>query len=93
MERDAPQQKRLREALKSAYPTRQDLERMVFDGLGEHLSAMASGENLEQTIFELLRWAQAQGRLEELIVAAIKHNRGNQCWGPTRNELRTYENY
>ena len=77
MELDGPQQKQVREALKSAYPTRQDLERMVFDGLGEHLSFLASDDNLEHTVFELLRWAQARGRLEELIVTASKQNSGN----------------
>src|SRR5436305_7183343 len=77
MELDGPQQKQVGEALISAYPTRPDLERMVFDGLSEHLGAIARDDTLSHTIFELLRWAQARGRLEELIKAALLQNSGN----------------
>ena len=59
MQTDGPQFKELQEALISAFPTRPDVERMVWYGLGEHLSAITGEGSLEQAVFELLRWAQA----------------------------------
>src|SRR5947199_2295732 len=78
MELSGPQQKQLQKALISAYPIRSALEQMVFHGLGVHLDAITAQGGLEQVVFELLRWAQAQGRLEELIRAAREQNSGNQ---------------
>ena len=78
MELNGSQQKQLQAALISAYPTRQDLEQMVFHGLDVHLGAITAEGGLEQAAFELLRWAVARGRLEELIKTAIEKNSGNQ---------------
>src|SRR5436190_1856482 len=78
MELEGPQQKQLQAALISAFPTRSDLEQMVFHGLDVHLLAITAEGSLQQVVFELLRWAQAQGRLEELIKAALAQNSGNQ---------------
>jgi len=78
MELDGPQQKQVQGALISAFPTRTELEQMVFHGLDVHLAAITSLGTLSQVVFELLRWAAAQGRLEELIKVALTHNSGNQ---------------
>jgi len=59
MQLDGPQKKQLQAALISAFPTRQDLEQMVFHGLDVHLGAITAEGSLEQIVFELLRWAQA----------------------------------
>src|SRR5947199_364521 len=77
MKLSGPQLKQLQEALIDAFPTWQDLSMMVRHGLGEHLPVIAKDGNLQHMVFELLQWAQAQGRLEELIKAALAHNRGN----------------
>src|SRR5947199_10776112 len=77
MQLDGPQLKQLQQALINAYPTRFALEQMVFHGLDVHLDAITSLGGLEQAVFELLRWAQAQGRLEELIKVALLQNSGN----------------
>ena len=77
MEINGSQKKRLREALLSAFPTYKDLEMMVCDEFGENLSSIAGNGNLKHTIFELIRWAIAQGRLEELIDAAHEQNTHN----------------
>src|SRR5436305_9069217 len=78
MQLDGPQQKQLQVALISAFPTRLSLEQMVFHGLSVHLAAITAEGSLEQVVFELLRWAQARGTLEELIISAISQNSGNQ---------------
>ena len=78
MEMDDPQHKQLREALLKAFPTHKDLEMMVSNQLGENLSARVGRDgNLEQTVFELVRWAEAEGKLKELVIGARKQNDGN----------------
>ena len=61
--------KQLREAILSAYPDPTDLAILVDEGLNENLAAIAGQGNLTQTAFELIRWAIAKGRLDELVVA------------------------
>lgn len=77
MERGSPQQKQLREALLNAFPTRQDLEMMVSDGLYENLSAIGGEGTLQHTIFKLVQWAVARGKLEQLVIVALKENSHN----------------
>lgn len=74
MEITGPQQKQLRKAFLNAFPTHQDLEMMVFDQLNEHVSSIAGGGTLEHTVFELIKWALAREKLEELVIAALKQN-------------------
>jgi len=71
------QQRQLRDALLSAFPTRQDLEMMVSYGLYENLSAIAGDGTLEYTIFKLVQWAVARGKFEQLVIAALKENSHN----------------
>jgi len=71
------QQKQLQEALLSAFPTRQDMEMMVLFQLNKNLSAITGASNLQYTAFELIRWAMAEGRLEELVMAALRQNSQN----------------
>ena len=64
-------------ALLSAFPTTAKLKQMVRFKLGENLDAIASGANLSETISNLIEWAEAEGKLEELLIAARKENPGN----------------
>ncbi|AFY56877.1 hypothetical protein Riv7116_4456 [Rivularia sp. PCC 7116] len=78
------ERKKLRQAIINAYPSKAKLKMMVSDELEENLDAIAGGENLNEIVFDLIDWAQSQGKLEELIGAAIKGNPGNQ-------ELREFQ--
>jgi hypothetical protein len=69
--------KRFQEALLSAFPTRSALAQMVRVGLDENLEAIAAEKNLSVAVFELIGWAEAQGRIRELIAAARQANQGN----------------
>jgi hypothetical protein len=71
------QRKQLYNALLSAFPARSDLARMVNFGLNANLDAIAGGTSLSDTVFNLIQWATAQGRLEDLINAALDANAGN----------------
>lgn len=66
--------KELEQALLSAFGSRTALQRMVRYGLNENLDAITTVQNLRSAVFELMDWAQAHGRLEELIAAALKAN-------------------
>ena len=51
---------------------------MVRFGLSENLQAIAAGGSLSDVGFALLRWAEAQGRLDELVRQAQAQNPGNR---------------
>ncbi|HKP52684.1 MAG TPA: effector-associated domain EAD1-containing protein [Chloroflexia bacterium] len=71
---EPPQQ--LFDALLSAFPKKEALEQMVFLGLGENLATFASG-NLRKMVLDLIQWAEAHGRLEDLIRVAHSNNPQN----------------
>ena len=65
------QLKKLQAALIKAFPTYGDLEQMVWFGIDEDLHTITGEKKLQMAVFELLRWAQTEERLEELIQAAL----------------------
>ena len=69
--------KEVREALLDAYPDQEDLEMMVDCELDESLNAIASGKTYRQIVYKLIKWAEAQDRLEELIEKASEDNPRN----------------
>ena len=71
------QAKQFQEALLSAYPSRSALARMVKFGLDKNLDTITSSGNLSEAVFELITWAEAQGRLETLLSAARAEAPGN----------------
>jgi len=72
------QWKRLTDALSAAFPSVSRLEMMVQFGLNERLADLVPDKpRLNEAAFELVKWAQAEGRLSQLIVAARNHNPGN----------------
>ena len=68
----------LRNAIIGAYPNKINLEMMVSDELDEILDSIVGGENMEHIVFELIKWAKAQNKLEQLVKAACEYNPGNQ---------------
>ena len=72
-----PQLQELRDALISAYPTRPSLEQMVRFKLNENLHTITGDGNLDEIVFNLINWAEARGRLEELVSKAHAANSGN----------------
>jgi hypothetical protein len=73
-------------ALLSAFPTPGKLRQMVRFKLDENLDAIspwldatriAGGANHSEVVSNLIEWADAEGRLEELLIAACKEIPGN----------------
>ena len=71
------QMKALQEALLSAFPGTEALKRMLRIQLNADLEAIAGGNSLAVIVFNVIEWAEAQGRLEELIQGAYEANPGN----------------
>ena len=71
-----PQREELQEALLSAF-TLDTLRRMVRFGLDESLEQIAGPGNLRAVVFDLVDWAQREGRLPDLLQAAHKAAPGN----------------
>jgi hypothetical protein len=78
------QRKELRAALLSAFPEQSRLPLMVEDELDEEFNLITQGQtDYELVIRDLVRWADSQGRLRELVIGASKKNPGNP-------ELKTF---
>jgi eukaryotic-like serine/threonine-protein kinase len=71
------QWRQLSRALLDAYPTRQALTQMVRVKLSQNLEEITSTGTLADVVFELIRWAEAQGRLDDLICAGYAGNPNN----------------
>src|SRR5579871_40125 len=69
--------KQLQQALMSAFPSVAKLAMMVRTGVGENLRSVAGGDDLAEVTFNLITWAEADGRLEELVQKAYDANPGN----------------
>ncbi len=85
------QSKRLHYALLDAFRTRDDLARMVRFGLNENLDSITQGANQSAIVFELIQWAEAAGRTNELINRAIKQRPRNQSLQNVAHEIQRTE--
>lgn len=75
---------KLHRALLAAFPSPTDLERMVTFKLNQNLNEIASpGDNLTTRTFRLIEWADASGKLNDLVLGAREHNPMN----PTLREF------
>jgi len=69
-------------ALRSAFPERSSLARMVRLWLGESLDEIVSPGSLKESTYNLISWAESRDRVTELIGGALAEN-------PTNGRLRT----
>ena len=72
------QRKELRAALMSAFPSQSQLELMVEDELGESLNRITQGQaNYELAVRDLVKWAEAGGKVRDVLEGALQSNSGN----------------
>lgn len=81
------QRKKLESALLNAFPEKASLERMVSHGLGKNLNEIASDGNLQDITFKLIKKAEAEGWIEDLIIAAVESNSTNLSLQTIAQEL------
>ncbi len=77
MELRGEQFRQLREALQGAFPSKPKLRLLLREELDVRLDDIVGGSNLIETVEELLAWAEEEGRLVELVNAAVRRNPGN----------------
>lgn len=77
------ERKKLREAIESTYPAPADLEIFVDENLNENLAVIAGNGKHGENIFQLIKWAIARGRIEDLILALAKDN-------PNRKDIQQF---
>src|SRR6185295_569660 len=68
----------LRDALVSAFPMYANLKAMVLFELSERLQTFVAPGPMNDVALALIEWAEARGKLEELIAGARAQNPGNQ---------------
>ena len=66
---NGPQRRTLHKVMVDAFRDRNELERMVSLNLNERLNLISGVTDLEHTVFELIQWAESEGRIEDLITA------------------------
>src|SRR5690349_4159577 len=71
------QRRQIAAALLTAFPTEADLAHMLLFQLDEHLTQIVKPAALRQMVFELLGWAETQGRLRDLVRGAAAENPDN----------------
>jgi photosystem II stability/assembly factor-like uncharacterized protein len=64
-------------ALLNAFPSWDDLDRMVAFHFDQNLSEIAARTNLGEAVFDLIQWAEARDELTGLIRAALRANSEN----------------
>ena len=77
MKLNGRQQQQFQQALLSAFPSKAKLAQMVSFELDWQLDAIAGGENLTEIVFNLIQYAQSQGKIDQLFAAARCQNIGN----------------
>lgn len=72
------QRQNLREALISAFPKQADLELMFEDEFDQPFNSVTQERpNYELTVQDLVKWAEAEGKLIDLAIRASRKNPGN----------------
>jgi Effector-associated domain 1/vWA-MoxR associated protein C-terminal domain/vWA-MoxR associated protein middle region (VMAP-M) 1 len=77
MELTGKQSKQLSEALIDAFPENKDLEMMLLYELEKKLNEISLGDTYKQVIFDVIKYFEAQGKIEDLIKAALQENPNN----------------
>ncbi|MUG91862.1 hypothetical protein F7734_04990 [Scytonema sp. UIC 10036] len=81
------QRKKLQEALIHAFPSLALLEQMLSFELNKNLDTIAAKNDLKDVVFNLIKTAEAQGWVEELVRAARESNPGNLSLQAIAQEL------
>ncbi|MDJ0695845.1 GUN4 domain-containing protein [Mastigocoleus sp. MO_188.B34] len=81
------ERRKLHQALLNAFPSPTDLEMMLyFCALNKNLNEIVTGQNHAQVIFKLIQWAEANGKVEELLIAACEPEVGR----PNNSKLKPF---
>lgn len=68
----------MQSALLAAFPTRFEIEQFVLFQLGERLDHQIGGAHLTELTFNLIKWVEARGRVDEVVDKACAERPGNE---------------
>jgi hypothetical protein len=88
MEWDRQRKKQFRQVLCQVYPDPDDLEMFVEEDFGERLAEITTESTLRQITFQLIRWAESKGCLDELFATFCKANSDNPIVNQFKSELQ-----
>src|SRR5229473_1836600 len=96
MKLDGSQRRQLHQALMHAFRKQEALKQELNFRLDVRLGEITNSQDFTDTVFEVIDWVEAQGRLPELIDAACEYNSGNpelrdfveQVWKPLQAQMR-----
>src|SRR4051812_47165800 len=88
MELTGTQYQQLQNALLSAFPSQTALAQMVRFRLNQVLSQIADGSNDTERVFNLIGWAETNGKLDNLIDGALAANPDNDTLRTVVGQLR-----
>ncbi|MBO3459287.1 effector-associated domain EAD1-containing protein [Aetokthonos hydrillicola Thurmond2011] len=71
------EKKQFRKALIDAFPKKSSLKMMLSDELDLNMDSIVSGDSYEDLVFNLINWAEAQNKLEALLIGSLRNNPGN----------------
>lgn len=78
----------LRDALVSAFPTRNDLDELLTFGLDKPLNSISPpADAIPTATLKVIRWAEAQGKTSKLVASARARNPGNPALLRTAHAL------
>ncbi|OKH43172.1 hypothetical protein NIES2101_31220 [Calothrix sp. HK-06] len=77
MKLSGEQRKKLHSALLDAFCSKANLEQMLWFELDKNLDAFAGGDNLQNIVFQIIKLAESEGWVEDLVCAARHFNSGN----------------
>lgn len=78
MQLSGSDRKEILEAILDAYPNQGDLEMAIDFCLDENLLTIVNGNNYRQLIFNLIKWAESNNKLKDLIKGLCQENSGNE---------------
>lgn len=76
---DGRQHKTVHEAIKSGFPDRQALEQLLRHELSTNLNDFDDSGGMNDTVFSVVKYFEAKGKVRELVVAAHKAQSSNQA--------------
>lgn len=68
---EGPQEQELFDAILMAFEDRDELHRMIRFGIKENPNIIASASNFQQSVFQLLEWANRESRMEDVIATLL----------------------
>ena len=80
----------LRDAILDAYRDKGKLKMMVRIKLEKNIDEIAGGDNLQLVVFNLIEWAESQGKVKKLVEGACEENPDNQSLQDIRKKLFSF---